>query len=382
MTTVTWKPRELPTEGARTLPREYFTSDALLREEFDRIFTQRWICVDREDRIPAPGDYFLIEVGGESLIILRDQAGTLRAHFNVCRHRGTRLCEQPCGRFSETVQCPYHAWTYALDGRLIGAPNMNDVEGFAKADWPLRTAAIKSWEGFIFVNLAPEPEPFEEAYAPLLGRFSRFNLPNLRVGRTAEYDVKANWKLVVQNYSECYHCALVHPALNKLTPPTLGENDLMEGPFIGGYMILTGGASMTMSGRSCGLPVGNLPPEDQQRVYYYSVMPNMLLSLHPDYVMFHTLWPQATDRTRISCHWLFHPGTLADPAFDIEDGVSFWDMTNRQDWHVCELSQLGVSSRAYTPGPYSKRESCSIAFDRDYLHAMGRDARVRPPPAA
>jgi phenylpropionate dioxygenase-like ring-hydroxylating dioxygenase large terminal subunit len=368
-----WKPRELPTHGQTTLPRRYFTDPAILIEERERLFGRGWLCVDREERIARPGDYFLLDAGGESLIILRDQQGTVRAHFNVCRHRGSRLCEEHQGRLSETIQCPYHAWTYALDGRLIGAPATNDLEGFRKADWPLHSAGVALWEGFIFVNLDPDPPPFVEVFAPLLSRFHRFNLPNLRLGRTIDYEVRANWKLVVQNYSECYHCPLVHPTLTRRTPPTLGENDLVEGPFLGGYMILNDDAKgMTMSGRVCGAPVGpDLPVEDQNRVYYYSIMPNMLLSLHPDYVMYHVLWPEAVDRTRIHCHWLFHPDTLRQPEFDIEDGIRFWDMTNREDWHVCELSQQGIGSRAYRPGPYSRRETISAAFDRAYLQAMG-----------
>jgi Rieske 2Fe-2S family protein len=117
--------------------------------------------------------------------------------------------------------------------------------------------------------------------------------------------------------------------------------------------------------------VGDLPAEDLKRVYYYAIFPNMLLSLHPDYVMFHTLWPLAPDRTRILCSWLFHPHTLTDPTHDPNDGIAFWDMTNRQDWHICEQSQLGVQSRAYQPGPYSKRESLSVQFDREVLKALG-----------
>ena len=375
MTTTRWHARELPTQGQHTLPGRYFTSPAILAEEQERLFTRQWLCVEREQRLARPGDYFLLEVAGESLIILRDQSGEVRALYNVCRHRGSRLCEEHQGQFSETIQCPYHAWTYALDGRLIGAPATNDLEGFRKQDWPLRSVAVATWEGFIFINLAEAPRPFAEEHAPLLGRFSRFNLPNLHQGRMIEYDIRANWKLVVQNYSECYHCPLVHPTLTKRTPPNLGENDLVEGPFLGGYMILADGSrSMTLSGRVCGLPVDpQLPAEDHDRVYYYSIMPNMLLSLHPDYVMFHLLWPVAVDRTRISCHWLFHPDTLKDPTFDIEDGTRFWDMTNREDWHVCELSQQGVQSRAYRPGPYSRRETISAAFDRQYLEAMGHE---------
>ena len=373
MTTISWRPRELPTHGQTTLPRDYFTSPSILAEELDRIFTRQWLCIDREERVASPGDFFLCDVAGESIIILRDQQGTVRAFYNVCRHRGSRLCEAHSGSFSETIQCPYHAWTYSLDGRLIGAPATNDLEGFRKQDWPLKPVSVALWEGFIFLNLAAAPVAFEESHAPLLTRFTRFGMAGLRLGRSHEYDIKANWKLIVQNYSECYHCALVHPTLTRRTPPTLGENDLVDGPFLGGYMVLSEDArSMTMSGRACGLPVSDaLPEADHDRVYYYSIMPNMLLSLHPDYVMFHALWPVAADRTRVTCSWLFNPATLADPGFSIDDGVQFWDMTNREDWHVCELSQQGVSSRAYTPGPYSRRESMSAAFDRDYIRAMG-----------
>jgi glycine betaine catabolism A len=359
-------------DGARTLPRRYYVSPEIFQEESERIFSQRWLCAGREDRIPNPGDYFLQQVGLESIIVLRDRSGSLRAYYNVCRHRGTRLCEEHTGRFSETIQCPYHAWTYSLDGRLLGAPSSGEIEGFSKADYPLHRVAIESWEGFIFINLAQHPEPFAEAYTRLLGRFSRFNLPNLGVARTIEYDVRSNWKLLFQNYSECYHCGPVHPSLAKLTPPTSGENDLVDGPFTGGFMVINEGSeSLTMSGRSCGVVVGDLPEEDLNRVYYYAIFPNMLLSLHPDYVMFHTLWPEAPDRTRIFCSWLFHPDTIGNPAYDPEDGIAFWDMTNKQDWHICEQSQLGVTSRAYQPGPYSRRESLSVQFDREVLKALG-----------
>jgi Rieske 2Fe-2S family protein len=369
------KTTQIPVGGAKTLPRHYYTSPELFAEEHERIFTRRWLCVGREERLAVPGAYFLEPVGAESVIVLRDRGGELRAFYNVCRHRGTRLCSAAEGRFSGSIQCPYHAWTYGLDGRLLAAPSSDDIEGFSKGDYPLHAVAVASWEGFLFINLAEEPEPFHESYAALLGRFSRFNLPALRVARRIEYDVAANWKLVVQNYSECYHCAPVHAALSKLTPPTSGENDLFEGPFLGGYMVMSeGSGSMTMSGRACGLPVGDLPDEDHRRVYYYALFPNMLLSLHPDYVMCHTLRPQSPGRTHVTCEWMFHPGTLADPTFDVDDGVKFWDMTNREDWEMCELSQLGVQSRVYRPGPYSKRESLSVAFDREYLRALGRDA--------
>jgi Rieske 2Fe-2S family protein len=363
---------KIPIHGSRTLPGRYFTAPEIFAEEGAAIFARRWLCVGRADRIRAPGDFIQQQIGPASVIVLRDQSGAVRAFHNVCRHRGTRLCEAASGNVGTRITCPYHAWVYALDGRLIGAPSTGDIEGFDKGDYPLLPVHLAEWAGFVFINLARDAEPFAEALACLIGRFSRFNLPNLAVGGHVEYDVQANWKLLFQNYSECYHCAGVHPALVKLSPATSGENDLFEGPVLGGFMVINDDAgSMTMSGRACGIPVGDLTPDDARRVYYYSIFPNMLLSLHPDYVMFHTLWPVHPGRTLITCEWLFHPTSLAGGC-DPSDGVAFWDMTNRQDWHICEQSQLGVQSPAYTPGPYSPRESLSVAFDREVLAALGR----------
>src|SRR6266700_1805409 len=358
-------------QGQRTLPGRYYNAPEIWAEERERIFARRWICVGRAAELGQPGDYTVRAVGGESVMVVRGQDGAVRAFYNVCRHRGTRLCETERGRLSETIQCPYHAWTYTLDGTLIGAPHMNEVAGFDKRDYPLHQVALAEWEGFLFINLAQEPEPFARAFAPLAGRFSRFNIAKLRSGARIEYDVHANWKLVFQNYSECLHCPIIHPGLAKLTPYTSGENDLFDGPYLGGYMVITApGGSLTMSGRACGPAVGDLPLEDQNRVYFYTIFPNLLLSLHPDYVMFHTLWPQAPDRTHITCEWLFHPDAFGQPGFDPDDAVRFWDETNRQDWHICEQSHAGIASRAYQPGPYSPREGIVAAWDREFLRAL------------
>jgi Rieske 2Fe-2S family protein len=358
-------------QGARTLPGRYYTSPDVFAEERERIFSRRWMCVGREEHLPEPGAYLLASVAGESVIVLRDAAGSAHAFYNVCRHRGTRLLEEASGRLARSIQCPYHAWTYALDGRLIGAPHMDEVDGFEKDDHPLHAVALETWEGFLFVNLSSDPERLSNAFAPLTERFRRFGLAGLRSWRRIEYDVRSNWKLLFQNYSECMHCPVIHPGLVKRTPYKSGENDLVEGPFLGGFMILDPGSeSLTVTGRACGPVVADLPDEDLRRVYYYSIFPNLLLSLHPDYVMFHTLWPEGADRTRIVCEWLFHPDAFGASEHDPEDAVEFWDTTNREDWHICELSQAGVSSRKYAPGPYSPRESLPAAWDREYLRQL------------
>ncbi len=358
------------TPGARTLPQSHFVSDGIFSTEQQRIFTQRWLCVGHASQLAAAGDFFVQDVAGESVIVLRDDERNVRGFYNVCRHRGTRLCEEASGRFRETLRCPYHAWTYSLAGKLVGAPHMLEVAGFDKSDYPLHSVSMVPWEGFLFVNLAENPVSLEEWFAPLAGKFAHWNLPQLRSAKRIEYDVQANWKLIFENYSECYHCPLVHPALAKLTPSDSAENDLCEGPFLGGFMTLENGRSLTMSGTACAPPVGDIQGEDHHRVFYYSIFPNLLLSLHPDYVMVHGIWPQSPRRTRIVCDWFFGPDAFGRADFRPEDAVEFWDLTNRQDWHVCELSQRGISSRAYQPGPYSPRESIPAAWDREYLRAM------------
>jgi len=362
-------------QGARTMPGEYYTSPDILVEERARIFARSWHCVGRASALTNPGDYVLRTVAGESLIILRDRRGELRAFFNICRHRGTRLCEAPSGHFSETIQCPYHAWTYTTDGRLIGAPHMQEVADFDKRDYPLHSAVLAEWEGFVFVNVATDPESFDVAFAPMLGRLTRFGLPALAAGHRVTYEVRANWKLVFQNYSECLHCPMIHPQLTAVLPYQSGANDLTEGPFLGGYMeIVAPHASATMSGRACGrLLSPGLPTEDQRRAFYYSLMPNLLLSVHPDYANYYIVTPLAADRTLVESEWMFNPDGASDPGFNPNDAIEFWDVTNRQDWHIVEQSHLGIASQRYQPGPYSPRESIPAAWDREYLRQMGRN---------
>lgn len=353
--------------GAKTLPQRYFVSPEVFAEEQKKIFSRQWMLVGHQSQIAKAGDYLVQDVAGESLIIVRDKCGDVHGFYNVCRHRGTRLKEDACGH-SSAIQCPYHAWTYGLDGKLTGAPHMDDVPGFDKADYSLHTVNLGLWEGFIFVNLAKDPRSLEEWFAPLAGKFLHWNMSLLRSAKRVEYDVRANWKLMFENYSECYHCPGVHPMLSKVSPYDSAENDLCEGPFLGGFMSILKGAGLTISGKACALPIDHEHEhEGKTRVFYYSILPNMLLSLHPEYVMVHQLWPQSPERTLIVCDWFFHPDAFERSDFNPNDAIEFWDITNKQDWHVCELSQQGIASRAYEPGPYSSRESIPAAWDREYL---------------
>ena len=221
---------------------------------------------------------------------------------------------RPRGRlFSETIQCPYHAWTYATDGRLVGAPHMNEIEGFDKRDYPLHAAAPPVWTAFCS-SPSRETRTPRRCMAPVCGRFERFNLPALTRVRRIDYEAKANWKLIFQNYSECLHCPTIHPELSRLMPYTSGANDLVEGPYLGGHMLIAPpNKSMTTSGEACGVPLGKLSAEDMQRAYYYTIFPNLMLSVHPDYVAYYRVWPLAADRSRVSCEWLLHPDSAKHP---------------------------------------------------------------------
>jgi Rieske 2Fe-2S family protein len=357
--------------GQHTLGREYFASQEIFQAERERIFFRSWLLAGHVSQLDKSGSYFLFDLDRESVIVLRDGAGAIRAFHNHCRHRGSRLCRQASGELGSSIQCPYHAWTYGLDGALRAVPTMADVVGFDTADYPLHRVAFEIWQGFIFINLARQPLPFDESLPALVGKFAHRHADALKSVHQQIYEVDANWKLFFHNFSECYHCPTVHPLLNKLTPFRNSENDLDEGPVLGGPMWMSNPeGSMTIGGARCAMPFAALSAEERARVYYYTVFPSAFISFHPDYVLLHRAQALAIDRTRIVCDWLFHPDAIAAPGFDPQPAIAFWDLTNRQDWELCANAHRGVTSIAWQPGPYSELESQAAAFDRHYLRMM------------
>lgn len=350
-----------------TLPARYYTDPANFRQEMESFFFGMWVCAGRTEQLTSSGDYFLADIAGESAIVTRDASAKLRAMYNVCRHRGTRMCREGRGKFAGRIQCPYHGWTYALDGRLLGAPHMEE-NGFSREDYPLHKIAVDEWDGHIFVNLGKNPAPLREQLGELPQKFAAWGMQDLRLHQRVEYNVQANWKLIVLNYNECLHCPLLHPLLSKLTDYMSGDNDPPHSGYIGGSMEFRGEAqTMSVDGQRRRDPLPGLHGDQYKEVLYYAIYPNLFLSLHPDYVMVHRLWPIRTDLTRVETEWLFHPAEMAKPEFHAEDVIEFWDTTNKEDWAISELSQKGIFSRAYVPGPYSQREGLPQAFDRMVL---------------
>lgn len=364
-------------DGERTLPGRYYHSEEIYQEEIEKIFYKFWIYACRAEEIPNIGDFKLIQVEDESLILVRDTDNEIRAHFNVCRHRGTQLCTEEKGNFrSHSIRCPYHSWNYALNGKLIVAPLMKEGHGFRKEDCSLYQAHVHIWEGFVFISLAEEPESFEQQMCALIGKFREWHMSELRIAHHIQYKLNCNWKLILQNYQECYHCPGIHPLLCKHTPFQSAEHDFSEGAVIGGFMKLTKkGGSMTMDGEAAAPPLGEVNGEDLQRIYYYSVFPNLLLTPHPDFVLFHHIIPQGPEKIINNCYWLFHPDVIDDSQAQprIQSAVDFWDLTNRQDWQVCEQMQIGTKSKRFKRGYYSGSEDILLALDRELLKVLGHE---------
>jgi Rieske 2Fe-2S family protein len=361
---------DLAISEALTLPQRYYADPGWFQREMEAIHFDMWLCAGRTSQIASAGDYFVRQIANASMIITRDDRGEIRAFHNVCRHRGTLLCTESEGKFNGRIQCQYHAWTYKLDGTLANAPHMEKVQGFCESDYPLNAVAAAEWDGHIFINLSARPVPFSEHLAGLDQKFRPWRMEELRMVERRVYQLKANWKLIIQNYSECLHCPIVHPLLQKHSHYMSGDNEPPQPTYLGGRMDLREGVqSLTMDGTTSRCTLPGLSKDDQRHVYYYCILPNFFLNLHPDYMLTFTMWPKAVDQTEIVCEWHFHPDEIRKPGFNPNDAIEFWDITNKQDWQLSGMAQQGISSKGYQPGPYSNREELLLALDR---WVMGR----------
>src|SRR6266700_1778966 len=340
---------------ASTLPGRYYYDPVIYEQELERIFGQMWVCVGWAETLTDPGAYQVVTVGRESVIVVRDQQHVLRAFLNVCRSRGSRLCREATGRLKGSLQCRYHAWTYGLDGRLIGAPNVLNDEYFDRTLYGLVPVALEVWEGLIWLNLADDPAPMTtQVDEPIIERFgsyeplAHYGLERLRVGKTVNYDVQANWKLLLENFLECYHCGPMHPELCQLLPAfRSGKADYGAGE---AATLVETAEAFTITGKASRPPLPGLSSEEQRSYYGIVVTPNVLLNLLPDHVVIHILCPQGPTHTRVECKWLFDPEVMRRTDFDPMDAVEIFDIVNKQDWEVCEMAQLGVISKAFAAG--------------------------------
>ena len=352
-----------PFGESRMLPRAAYVDPAVFEWEKRHMFGGGWVCVGRSDQVAAPGDMHAEPVGAGSVLLTRAEDGELHAFANTCRHRGHELL--PCGASTQqkVIICPYHSWTYALNGNLRAAAGFRNRPGFVTAEWGLVELPVAEWHGLVFVDESRQAEPLAAGLGSLDELIAPYELERLVVAGQHTYDAAANWKILTENYHECYHCPLIHPELCKVSPPKSGENLSAPGIWVGGWMDLRDGmATMSLDGSSRGVPLRGLDATTLRSVLYVGIFPNVLVSLHPDYVMVHRLIPLAPNRTKIECTWAFAPESLAQPGFDPGYAVEFWDITNQQDWHACESVQRGLSSPHAVPGPLSREEDAVYAF--------------------
>ena len=348
-----------------TLPRASYLDAKEFRNEYAAIFESGWVCVGRSDALTEPGDYLAIRLQEQSLLVVRGDNGVLRAFYNVCRHRGTELVplKDPgpiSGQFSRSIVCPYHAWSYHLDGRLRGTPHLAiDTDGVT-----LHTITLAEWGGFIFVCLAEShDEPLSQTLGDGIARLQRYPLADLRAGHTITYDVEANWKVIVENYNECYHCGPVHPELCQIVPAFKqgGGNEL---DWDDGVPHRDGANTFTASGTTTRAPFPGLSETEKTHHKGELLYPNLMLSLSMDHVAAFYLWPQSAGHTRIQSDFLFHPDELRKPDFDGSDAVEFWGVVNQQDWDICESVQRGMHNKVFEHGYYAPMEDYSLDIRR------------------
>jgi Rieske 2Fe-2S family protein len=365
-----------PVGGSTALPAGAYTSPEVFAWERRAFFGEGWVCLGRSADLAEPGDQAAFSVGDDGVLVARGEDGVLRGFYNVCRHRGHELLPAGGSVARRTIQCPYHAWAYRLDGRLRGAPGQRDLD---PDDFGLAPARVVEWHGWAFANASGDAAPIEDWVGNLEDVVRSHEPERLVTGATHEYMVAANWKIVHENYHECYHCSNIHPELCKVTPPESGADMVPSGIWAGGSMDLRPHAqTMSLTGESRGTPLRGLDEEQRRQVYYCGLFPNLLISLHPDYVLTHLLRPVGPDATAIECRWLFQPEDLGRDDFDPAYAVEFWDITNRQDWAAVESVQRGARSRGYRPGPLSDREQTVRQFDT--IVAQGyRTGRPAPP---
>lgn len=365
-----------------SLSRAAYVDPAFFERERHLIFWREWFYAGRAAQLAHTGDYRVLDVAGESVILIRGGDGELYAHLNLCRHRGSRLL---CGAGSlrGAIRCPYHGWSYAHDGTLVASPfvERDDVPQPARR---LHHVGVAQWCGFVFVNCSRvererDTARFETLIERAALRLERYPLEHLQVARSISYDVRANWKVLLENYNECYHCALVHPELCEVVPAFKAKGGAGL-DWERGIPHRAGAFTFTASGTTTRPTFAELNEDERTRHKGELIYPNFMLSLSSDHVAAFALWPQAPDRTLVVCDFLFDPDEIERPGFDPSDAVEFWDRINRQDWTVCEGVQDGMRSQAFEFGYYAPMEDASLDIRRYIRERFESDAAAAETP--
>ncbi|NGY64570.1 aromatic ring-hydroxylating dioxygenase subunit alpha [Lentzea sp. NEAU-D13] len=346
---------ELPSSLIPTLPGHTYTDPANFELEQENIFEKMWFCAVRSADLPDAGNFRTVQIGRESVLVTRSRDGSLRAFLNICRHRGAKLCVEETGTVKRNFQCPYHAWTYGLDGKLVAAPNLTSMPDIDRVEYGLKKVHLREWLGYAWLSLADEPASFEETVQQdvrerlgNLDAIGNYQVSELELGRRITYDVKANWKLIIENFMECYHCATIHPELTEVLPEFA---DGYAAQYYVGHGAVFGEEikGFTIDGSEGFDRLDGVDSEQDRRYYAITVRPQVFINLVPDHVIIHRMFPMAADRTIVECDWLYAKDVVATGK-DVSRSVELFHRVNEQDFDACERCQPAMSSRAYAQG--------------------------------
>jgi len=377
-----------------SLDQPFYTDPAVFERDLERVFRRYWLFAGHSAQIPHPGDYFTYAIGDDSVIVLRGDDGQARALYNTCRHRGSAICTEPSGHVKKLV-CPYHQWVYERDGALAAARFM--PEDFDKSGFGLHRAPLREVEGLIFLSLADDPpdfDPVEQDYRPYL---KPYGLTRAKICHRARYNLRTNWKLITENFRECYHCGGGHPEYCRavigasmkdspeemqavwkertehwqrlgletravhFTPDTW--HHVTRYPFRPGFV------SESLDGKPVAPLMGDLTDRDAG-VFAIVQYPNFWLEASSDYCWTMRTTPLAPTRTLVDLAWLVREDAVEGVDYEVERVIAFWKATGEQDWKLCEDNQAGVHSSRYRPGPYAPCESGVETFIQWYLKQM------------
>jgi Rieske 2Fe-2S family protein len=333
-----------------------YTDPSIFEREQAEIFEKMWNCVMREDSLATAGEWKTITIGREEIIVVRTRKSGIKAYYNVCRHRGMRVCTSEEGK-NKTLQCGYHAWTYALEGDLVAAPNLTSMPDVDRKEYGLKPVNVRTWLGYVWISLADDPPSFDETVlGEVKTRFGdvesidNYGIEDLKCGETKTYDVQANWKLIIENFMECYHCATIHPELTEVIPEfadglaSQRKNGEVHGASFGDDI-----QGFTVDGSSGVSSLPAIAPGQDRKYYAITVKPQVFINTVPDHVIIHRMFPVSESRTIVVCDWLFQPQVI-DEGMDIANSVELFHRVNQQDFEACEQTQPSMSSKAYDHG--------------------------------
>jgi Rieske 2Fe-2S family protein len=367
------------TVEASSLPSSVYTSSDIYDRELEQIFYSNWLLICHSSQLRNVGDIKVQRIGSKSIIVTRNNQNEISAFYNVCRHKGTKLVENS-GNYG-VIQCPYHGWTYKLDGKLVGCPDMNETRNFSKADFPLYRVSVEMWGGFVFVNLATKCEPLSLYLGDFVSRFNKYHLEDLNwAGTIGVYEAQCNWKVWMENFNECYHCPLVHPQ-------TFGRYYRQNCPYdpkkiFGPYSMYyfderkvsddvkaIGTASEYVSNRNVNT---QLTEDDLHTVYLPTLFPNTSIIISPSYVtVFHT-WPEGVKKTIVALE-MFAPPYV--PTAHLANLMKDFHEINLEDIAIVRVAQEGLDSQIFQGGRFGALEGSVHQFQKLYWHRMNTGLR-------